>query len=53
MPIMPLILLVLALVMFGVAAWLAPEPRPFSRFACVGLAAWVLAEIVVRAGLIH
>lgn len=49
MPIIPLILLVLAFVLFLIAGWLAPEPKPFTRFACVGLAAWVLAEIVTRA----
>ncbi len=53
MPIMPLILLVLALVLFFVAAWMAPEPRPFTRFACAGLAAWVLAEILKSANLVH
>ncbi len=53
MPIIPLILLVLAFVLFCVGGWLAPEPRPFTRFACAGLAAWVLAEILTRAGLTH
>lgn len=49
MLVLPMILLLLAFVMFLVAAWLAPEPKPFSRFACVGLASWVLSQIVALA----
>lgn len=44
-----LILMLMAFVMFTVAAWLAPEPKPFTRFACVGLACWVLAQVIVSA----
>lgn len=49
MPIIPLILLVAAFLLFLIAAWLSPEPKPFTRFACVGLACWVLAQIVTQA----
>jgi len=43
-----LMLLVFSFVMLCVAAWLAPDPKPFTRFACIGLASYVLAEIVTR-----
>lgn len=52
---MTLFLLVLAFVLFVVAAILAwvPLPRPFwAALACAGLAAWVLADLLA-AGAFH
>ncbi len=45
MPIIPLIFLLLAFLLFCLGVWLAPDPKPFTRFACAGLAAWVLSQI--------
>lgn len=45
-----LILLVFAFVLFVLAAF-APDPEPRrSKLCCFGLACWVAAEIVLRAG---
>lgn len=49
-----LILLVFALVLFVVAAFVNPAPEPWrNRLICFGLACWVGAEIVRNAPLLR
>lgn len=49
MSIIPLMMLLLAFLLFCLGVWLAPDPKPFNRFACAGLAAYTLAQIVTLA----
>ncbi len=43
-----LILLIFAFVLFAIAAMVNPVDPWRGKLACIGLACWVLAEIVLR-----